>query len=205
MFYCADCSYLDYKMCEYGKYRCSRKYEYRYADDKECIYFCENKYSSDLEIKYRSEREKKDAINNSIKSRNGGCYITTIIVDTLNLGDNNYSLNIIRNFRNNYLQKDNKYKILLLDYDLLGPIIANSIRNDKNKLNVCQNMYNLYIIAITNDIENNKYDDAIIKYVNMTEILRLYYSINNIDINNEYDNYDINNLGHGKIRILNKD
>ena len=104
--YCANCCYLDYNSHECGRYYCTRKYDYHYADEKSCTYFCDSKYSSDLDTKYRTKDQMNMAIQNSIHSRNEGCYITTIIVHTLGLGDKHKTITTIRNFRNNYLQKN---------------------------------------------------------------------------------------------------
>lgn len=204
--YCANCCYLDYNSHECGRYYCTRKYDYHYADEKSCTYFCDSKYSSDLDTKYRTKDQMNMAIQNSMHSRNEGCYITTIIVHTLGLGDKHKTITTIRNFRNNYLQKNIIYKKLLLEYDLLGPTIADSIEKDNNKIKLSKNIYNNYLIKIENDITNKNYEKAIVKYLNMTEILRLYYGINNVDITNE-NTSDITSLGHGKpkIRSLNKD
>ena len=49
------------------------------------------------------------------------------------MNDDNYYLNSLREFRNNYMQQNKKYLPLLAEYDIIGPIISNRILNYKNK------------------------------------------------------------------------
>lgn len=47
--------------------------------------------------------------------------------------DNNIYLETMRNFRENVLQKDEKYKSLLVQYDIIGPKIAQYLMLDPLK------------------------------------------------------------------------
>ena len=200
MYYCVDCGYLDTRICNVGRYRCDRKYEYHYADDLECYSFCHHKYSSDDVIRYRSESVKKSVINDSKSYRDGGCYITTMLVNILNLNDDDMIMDTMRYFRSGVLQKDNKYARLLFEYDFLGPRIATALANDKNNVMVSKKMFKNFITPIILDIDGKKYEDAIVKYANMTEVLRLYYGIEEVDEYSYFDVNDIDKMGYGKIR-----
>lgn len=197
---CVECGYLDLKRRDSGKYRCIRKYEHHYADDPECIFFCSHSYSSDYYIKYRSSSEKKEAVNYSKESRNSSCYITTVLVDVLKLEDNDTILNIMRSFRNEFLRKNDKYKWLLYEYDIVGPKIAESIKNDPNNIKLAQNMLKQFIKPIISNINQKKYEQAIVAYANMTKILELHYGYDEIDIRDyNITELNINLLGHGKV------
>ena len=54
----------------------------------------------------------------------GGCYITTMICDVLGKEDTCEALEVLRSFRNDVLQKDEKYAPILYEYDVVGPKIA---------------------------------------------------------------------------------
>lgn len=200
MYNCVDCGYLDIRACDMGRYRCVKKYEYHYGDDLECYSFCHHKYSSDDIIRYRSNSMKKEAISKSKSDREGGCYITTMLVNILGLEDNDMTMDIMRGFRTQFLQKDDKYRELLFYYDVIGPDIATALLNDKNNKEVSRNFFKNFIIPIITDIDNKKYERAIVRYVNMTEALRLYYGLGENYEQSYIDNYDISKMGYGKIR-----
>lgn len=204
MYICVDCGYLDLNIKEYGRFRCVRKYEYHYADDFECSYFCDHKYSSDSIIRYRPSKIKQEAIEYSRQSRNGGCYITTMLVNILNMEDDCEIMETMRDFRDNVLSKDKKYFPLLLKYDVLGPEIASALYYDKNNKIIAKNALSTYIKPTVSYIQNKEYDKAVATYESMTEGLRIYYAIKELSIT-PYLDYPISNLGHGKIRTLKKD
>lgn len=108
---CASCTYLDPCTADsYGKYYCERKRDRYYGDDPSCGSYCEA-YS-------RSSSAIDNMIDNSRTHRNSGCYITTIMCNILGFDNNNYYLNTLRKFRNDYLQKNKKYLPILVNYEL---------------------------------------------------------------------------------------
>ena len=66
-----------------------------------------------------------------------GCYLTTIICNKLGYSDDCFVLNTLRSFRDNVMQKNIEYKDMLMEYDTLGPVIAQNIANDKENNNTC--------------------------------------------------------------------
>ena len=190
--FCGECTYLDLTTGDiYGKFYCERRYERHGANDLECSNFC-TAYS-------RSSSEISNAIEYTKDHSSSGCYLTTIVCNILGLPDNNIFLNTLRKFRNNILQKDEKYKNLLLEYDVIGPKIAKSLKNDPLNKNIASMCLNNYIINIVEDIENENYKTAINQYIEMTNKLKSLYNIDNINISTlEIDNIDIKELGHGK-------
>ena len=187
---CVDCTYLDinYGANDSGAFWCEKKCERHLATDPACGSYCEA-YSRDYNT-------KKNALECANSNSGGGCYLTTIICKVLRLPDNNTYIQTIRNFRDNYLQQDIKYKKLLVEYDIIGPQIAKALENDS----VISKLYfDRYIRGISALIQGKDYDLAIKKYIEMTNSLKNFYGITDYNLTVEaINNADIKNSGHGK-------
>lgn len=69
----------------------------------------------------RSDYDFKDCpIYKSHYGSSGSCFITTVLCNVLGLSDNHETLNTLRNFRDNILQKDGCYKEILQVYDSIS-------------------------------------------------------------------------------------
>lgn len=191
--YCAACTYLG-ERCDYnGKYYCSRRGDV-YACDPKCYNFCEA-YS-------RSNSARQNMFDNSRGHQSGGgCYITTMLCQVLNYPDNNYYMQVLRQFRDTYMKETMINKLLLLEYDIIGPKIAEKIKSDDNKLPLSKMIFNNYIIPAVGAVENKKNEDAKDIYVSMTKYLANMYEINNSIISPEDINFiNEETLGHARIR-----
>ena len=167
-----------------GKFYCPIQGAYYPLDDNTC-----SRYSVDSD---RTDYDIKVALGEAGSS----CYITTICTKILRLSDNHEFLNIMRSFRNNILNKDIKYKKILMDYDILGPIISLNILKDPNNIDLCINIFRNYLSDVLVYLQDKEYDNAINKYIEMVLYLNDYY---NIDLEINYnDYYDITKGGHGK-------
>jgi len=190
---CAQCTYLNpEKQRDYGTYYCDKKDERHLATDPECGSFCRA---------YSREQSTIDNMIDHSKSRNngGGCFLTTILCNILKMDDNNIYLNTMRNFRDNILQKDEKYKSLLVEYDIIGPKIANILNNDPLKEKVAKMFFERDIVPIVNLINSNEYEKAINAYWMMTTTIKNFYGISSFNISiDEINNADIEKSGHGK-------
>ena len=189
---CADCTYLNLEdFNDDGEYWCDKKCERHLATDPECGSFCKA-YS-------RSSGAISNAISYSKSKTEPDCYLTTMLCNILNLPDDNIYLETIRNFRKNVLQKDEKYKALLVEYDIVGPVIANALANDPLRETIAKVYLNNFIIPITQFINNKENDRAVDKYYQMTNNLKTFYGLNNYNVSvKEIDNADIGKSGHGK-------
>lgn len=193
--HCSDCVYLDLDTGDiYGKFWCEKRLESHLANELECNRFCKA-YS-------RDESVSKSAYNYSLEhSSSGGCYLTTMICNILGYNDDNEYLNTMRNFRNNILQKQDKYKPLLVEYDIIGPKISESLNNDPLKNSIAFAFFHKFILPITSLIKNNKNEEAINSYICMTNNLKSLYDINYTISNIEIDTADIKNSGHGTYKV----
>lgn len=192
MAYCSDCTYLDLSTGDlYGKFWCETRLERHLACELECYRFCKaySRSSSEAESAYRYSKEH---------SSSGGCYLTTMLCNILGMPDNNYYLETMRKFRKNILQKDEKYKSILVEYDIVGPKIAEALNNDPIKYQVASKYFHSYIISIIDMLRENKNNEAIFSYVEMTNSLKYFYGMNNISPTTlEIENADIKESGHG--------
>lgn len=130
------------------------------------------------------------------ESSNNSCFITTMICNKLGFSDDCDSLNTLRDFRNNVLQKNSEYQELLYEYDVVGPKIAQCLEREAD--NFIYSLYHTFIVPIVSLVKDNKNREAIRKYSKMTLFLEYYYNIDeNIIVPNSYD-YTLG--GHGYIK-----
>lgn len=192
--YCAACTYLGEKSDYTGKYYCSKKGEEHYAHDPKCSRFCEA-YS-------RSNYARSNMIDNSKSHASGGCYLTTIMCQLLGYTDNNYYLNVLRNFRDKTMKPNPNYIPLLLKYDVVGPVISKKIAEDPCGKEIANIFFINYISKAVNAIEEGKNQTAINIYTGMTEALAYKYEVNIPVMEVDAKNIDVKSLGHGYARTL---
>lgn len=185
------CTFLEWKSGLFsGDYWCAKK---DCSVDTDTYYkYCRNYDYGDCPI-YKKED-------------NSGCFITTIVCQILKHPDNNKLLNNFRCFRNNILQKNEKYYDILKQYDVIGSMIASAIYNDNNREEMANIIYNEALIFIDKLIKEGKYDIAVEKYFVTTLALINYYGLkreyNKIRDNGyNYDNFIPNISGHGMKKL----
>lgn len=190
--YCGECAHLDLKNKERytskDRYYCDKRGRYCELTDSSCYNF----------LKDPSRLEDRGSY------RPSGCYITTIVVDILGYEDNCEILNVLRNFRETYLKLRPEYLSLLIEYDRIGPVISESIQNYNHKLNLCLLIMKKYLLPCASLIKENNFEDAIKLYEKMIINLEDFFGIQDIYTKVDYDTIDINNIGKGRIRVLNK-
>ena len=105
-----------------------------------------------------------------------GCFLTTTICDMLGFDDNCYGLNVMRNFRDNVLVNDSRYYPLLAEYEIVGPVISENMKNDDHGVEVAEYYFENYIYDIVMNLSTKKdYNEAVEKYVEMvTDFKRMY-------------------------------
>lgn len=127
----------------------------------------------------------------------GTCYITTIVCEKLGLADDCFELQTLRGFRENYLQRDAKYIPILFEYDMVGPLIARSLRGED--CDIIQKIFDFFIVPIVQRIIQKSPEDAISKYTQMTNMLKKHYGISYDGVISEY--YDSKSGGHGYYKV----
>ena len=191
-YYCAACMHMSETNSYAGKFWCDIKWEYRDARDTSCFFY-------DV-ASNRSNEVRARLFEISAFCSIFDCYLTTIMCHLLDYPDDNYYLNTLRRFRDNFMKKDSKYFPLLITYDIIGPIIAKKLGEDSNGKEIALAYFNNYIIPSTTAIEEKKYETAINIYKEMTYKLAEYYNIDILNHNLDIKNVDMATLGHGKIK-----
>lgn len=158
--YCRECVCMDLNdrsRYDSSKAWCSARRQYYNPNDHACS-------------SYFQYDESRNPIS-------GGCYLTTIICNILGMEDHGISLECLRNFRNEYMLNHPETYVMLIEYDVIGPRIANHLMQDSNKLSIAYSLYNSHILPIINDIQNRNYEYAIQKYQDMTNKLKMFYHV----------------------------
>lgn len=136
----------------------------------------------------------------------GGCFITTVTCDILDKKDDNEVMNGLRKFRDEVLQKDEKYEEILKSYDVVGPIIASKLLEDENREQIAETVYDHLLTPIAKLVETGLHDQAVEAYYQMTLLFINYYNIKH-EYNETADNdfgfktgeFDQSKAGHGKV------
>ena len=85
-----------------------------------------------------------------------GCFITTVTCEILGKQDNAPIMNHLRCFRDNVLQNDSKYYDILKEYDVIGPKLADCIRNDKDKEEMALGLYQNVLLPVADLISEKE-------------------------------------------------
>ena len=183
--YCGECAWLDDNNKSHwdDAYYCNKPFKggYHKLTEYACPYF----------------------IKDPKKSRNtgsytpAGCFMTTLVCNILGYDDNCKLLNILRNFRENYLKTKKEYISLLLEYDMIGPIICNNLQMLKDNKKYALNIRRDFLIPCVQSIKENDFDNAVLIYQNLVTKLKEEFNIGNIKLPTKYD---IENIGKGRIK-----
>lgn len=152
---------------------------------------------------YKTYYYPDDSCRNHYRPRggsSGGCYITTMVHSILGMDDKTDSMETLRSFRDNVLQKDEKYKDVLYEYDTVGPMISEKLKQEDKK--IVKEIYSSCLLPVVELIKENRNTEAIDKYRQMTKMLMIYYDI---EVNNQVDKtYDYTTGGHGRLNTKKK-
>lgn len=161
-----DCTF---KKWGYGHYRgpayCEKKGErvtqYRYNQ------YCQGPCYHECPI-YKYNLEKTCFLRALFDKLNDNTIDSKEILNTWNL------------FRKNILEKNYKYRDLLVYHDRISSLIADAIRSTKIESidEFLKVIYENYIIIINNYIKTNEVEQAVIRYQKMLELLIVNFSLN---------------------------
>ena len=153
-------------------------YYKRFPFDNSCSRYKEDRNRTDRDI----EKAFK-ALDNKYGYRPGSSswwHIATFVNTTLGSDVcNNYFYTMVA-FRENYLQKDLRYVNFLVQYDMYGRLIADSLAKDSQKKLIAQELLLNHIIPICYAYEAQNYELAFTKYMDMFETLKCLYQITDV-------------------------
>ena len=128
-----------------------------------------------------------------METNNSNWYIVTAIFSKLRLSDDYECVKVLHDFRENILENDSKYENMLYSYDLVGPIISQLVFNDPYAVELCKTLLQEYLGSMLDSIRANEYDEAVLRYEQMVEVLMNRYNIELGTLKEE-----IENVRHGK-------
>lgn len=176
---CRHCLNMDLKdRNRYDDAYCSHYRKYYNPNDKACS----------GHFKYDEQRNPT----------NSGCYLTTTLCNVLGYSDDCNYLSKLRDFRDTYLKTKSKYLGILKEYDIVGPIISDSIREDDKNTRICKMLEKRYLEQIVSLITTKRYTKAIKLYMEMTNNLKILYGVDNIAVDKKNYKYDIKTLGKAR-------
>lgn len=190
-----SCTYYEFKSGLFsGDYWC-RKKDCRVDDDTYRKYCRDYNYSSCPIYKHTESSSP--------------CFITTVCCQILGKDDQDPIMNNLRNFRKNILREDKKYYFILKEYDVIGPMIADALINDKDKEELAFCFYQSTILPVNDLIEKKNYDSAVSLYLLMTKALIEYYGLSDEykklkEKDYGYEGFDPSLAGHGIKRVRTK-
>lgn len=103
------------------------------------------------------------------------CYITTAVCESLGRPDNCYELNLLRDYRDNYLMSTESGKELVNEYYDIAPTIVKRISREKTADEIYQNIWEEYLKPCVSFIEDGKCEECREKYTDMVHSLQKKY------------------------------
>lgn len=103
------------------------------------------------------------------------CYITTAVCESLGKGENCYELNILKEYRDRYLESTEEGHALVEAYYDIAPTIVKRIDRQKDREVIYQNLYEEYLLPCIQKIERQDYEACKEQYQRMVLNLKAQY------------------------------
>lgn len=160
---CGSCQYMNTNDYVSHKDHCYCTYRRQYFNltESKCSYYRYDAYKDYYDLNRR-------------------WYIVSAICKKLGLSDEYECVSLLQNFRVNVLEKDDKYNEVLEEYDIVGPFIANKLLKDDDSKELCERLLQVYLVKVLDLIKEEKYDEALNRYVEMVNLLRTIYQVDEI-------------------------
>lgn len=161
---CGSCVHMNTNDYVRTKDHCYCTYRRQYYDlnEPKCRYYEYDRYKDYYDLNHR-------------------WYIVTAILNKLGLNDNYECISMLHNFRNNILSKDARYDDVLAEYDIVGPKIAEMLSKDDESVELSKKLLQVYLTRVLDYIREEKYDEALELYIQMVNLLKVFYNINVIE------------------------
>ena len=179
--YCGQCVYFDTNQKELlgNRYYCTKTCKYKEVNEQSCYNFI-----------VKPDGGYKPA----------GCFITTMICEMLGYDDDCDLLTKIRLIRENYLKKTDEGRLLLQEYDIIGPVLSNKLSSESLLYSLL--LTQKYLLPCYELINDNKFKEATNVYINMVTELKNKFSYALDNANLDYNMHSLeDDLGKGRVRI----
>lgn len=168
--YCCSCIYMKTEKDYTGKFWCTRKLEWVYANDRKC-------YRCSYETRDRNSQE--DLYRHSIERQ----YIITAIIKKLFPGLEVPEIYVSSVFRKN-LEKNSNMTEMLAKYDKVGKRIAVMVQYDEE---LARKIYTNTVVPVMTLIYQGKDDEALSMYIEMVKTMLTKEPLqNSINTTNPY-------------------
>lgn len=160
-------------------YPCVARRNKRLAFDDSCTSQREDRRRTDKDIK--KAFEAMEAKYGRYKPHSySAWHIMTAVCNILGIDEYQEYLATGVYFREEVLQKDLRYLGLLVQYDMLGRLVANSLWQDEQKEVVAYELFVNYLKPFCENVQNNNVDAALGRYTEMYERLKEIYQITDV-------------------------
>lgn len=103
------------------------------------------------------------------------CYITTAVCDSLGKGLDCYELQVLKDYRDNYLEPTPEGHALVEEYYDIAPTIVKRMDRQDNRDVLYKALYEDYVMPCIQDIESQEYEACREKYQEMVLSLKAKY------------------------------
>ena len=157
---CGSCEHMNTNDYSGSKHICKCTYRQQYYSltEPKCSYY-----------RYDPRKDYYDL--------NRRWYIVSAIFEKLGLPDSYDCVAKLQYFRENVLEKDSKYMNILIEYDIIGPKLAELLKNDSDSEKLCQRLIQVFLVRILDLIMDNKNDEALNLYIEMVNLLKTIYEV----------------------------
>lgn len=107
--------------------------------------------------------------------RDGGCFITSAVCDSLNKSDDCYELQVFRHFRDTYMMTTKEMQDEVLEYYDIAPKVCRAINGKENSDEIYSEMFKNSLVPAITAIENGNTEKAHEIYKNMVLKLKEKY------------------------------
>lgn len=145
---------------------CTERRQYYNLHERKCRYYEYDKYKDYYDLNHR-------------------WHVVSAILQKLELKDSYECINILHNFRNNFIEKNEEYTHMLVLYDIVGPVIAECITNDEESYELCKKLCREFLLDVIFLIREGKNEEALSKYEKMISLLISIYKNDIIEYMNK--------------------
>lgn len=113
----------------------------------------------------------------------GGCFISSACVEYMQLADDCYELQVLRQFRDNMVATDESVRELVLNYYRKAPSIVKNIRRFENPNEIWSELYDNLVLKCVSYIEDEDFEAAKDNYLKIFRELEKRFGANDSEGN----------------------
>ncbi len=191
---CIQCIYMNlHDRDKFGDALCTDRSKYYDPYSSAC---------SNIEYIDASLRDREREDENERNNGSSGCYLTTAMCYALGYDDYCVYLETLRRFRDEYMMNDPECYPMLVEYEVVGPMISRQIAQDADIASI---MLNEFISKSIMYIKRGEFKSAIDVYRDMFDFLKARYSLENVQVDmTDVDFLQSETMNKQEIRTLAK-